>query len=93
MVASYFHFQIIKLINQRGMAKINTSETGIIHEELTELLKNKIVVSVKQVSCDEGFVIHFSDGVKLEVGWSSPYGEAGVNGEWVGCDGVINRRK
>lgn len=69
------------------MANIKTSETNITHKELTDLLKNKIVDKVLKVSCDEGFVILFTDGTKLEAGWSSPYGEAGVNGDWVGCDG------
>lgn len=66
-----------------------TNETGYVHDNLTNELSGKIVDKVTRVSCDEGFTIHFSDGTKLEAGWSNPYGDALVNNEQVECEGYF----
>jgi hypothetical protein len=63
-------------------------ETKNLHTHLSTELNGKTIDFVTRVDCDEGFTIHFTDGTKLEAGWSSCYGRAGLNGELIECNGL-----
>ena len=63
-------------------------ETKNLHTHLSAQLHGKIIDRVTRVDCDEGFTIHFTDGTKLEAGWSSCYGVAGLNECYIECDGL-----
>jgi hypothetical protein len=59
-----------------------------LHPVLHEALKDKIVDCIFRVSgCDEGIIIHFTDGTKLDVGWSGNEGLARLNNEIIECSG------
>ena len=70
------------------MKKYSSAETATINEILTELLKDKTVKVVTRVNCDEGATIHFSDGTKIEFGYSGCEGETAVNDSEVDVRGV-----
>jgi hypothetical protein len=55
------------------------ADTGKPHKKLTKLLLNKTVKDVRKVNADEGFVMEFTDGTKLQVAFSGGEGDIGVN--------------
>lgn len=64
------------------------SDATIKNEDLTKLLKDKIVSHVNRVKSDEGFVLHFTDGTTLQCYYSGCEGETAIDKYVVDVSGI-----
>ena len=69
-------------------SKFESQDTLVENVEVTLLLEGKTVERVTKVSCDEGAVIHFTDGTKLEFGYSGCEGQTAINNQLINVSGL-----